>query len=135
MSDEREEGHGTQDVLFFFETMPQAYPLYKAFEDQIVSAFEDVRIRVQKTQITFANQHNFACVSLPGRFRKKIGIGPAIVVTFGLVSRLNAPRIELAVEPYPNRWTHHVLVRDAAELDDELMGWIKEAYAVSAMKR
>ncbi|MDE6880134.1 MAG: hypothetical protein K2P20_02115, partial [Oscillospiraceae bacterium] len=40
-----------------------------------------------------------------------------------------------AVEPYPNRWTHHVLVASAEEINGELMGWVKEAAAFSRGKR
>ena len=44
------------------------------------------------------------------------------------------PRIWQAVEPYPNRWTHHVLVSDESQLDGELLGWVKEAAAFAAVK-
>ena len=88
------------------------------------------RIRVLKTQITFENRHGFAFVSLPRRKVKQ----PAIVVSFGLSYRVDSPRIWVASEPYPNRWTHHVLVSDEAQLDDVLMGWVKEAAAFAAAK-
>lgn len=48
--------------------------------------------------------------------------------------KLESPRIEAASEPYPNRWTHHVLISDLNEIDDELMGWIKEAAVFSDKK-
>lgn len=49
--------------------------------------------------------------------------------------RLDSPRVDAATEPYPNRWTHHLLISDPAEIDDELMGWIREAAAFSDGKR
>lgn len=58
-----------------------------------------------------------------------------IVVTFGLDYRLESPRIDAVVEPYPGRFTHHVLVSGTGEVDDELMGWVKEAAVFSAGKR
>ena len=27
----------------------------------------------------------------------------------------------------PNRWTHHILIEQPQEMDQELLGWIKEA--------
>lgn len=57
-----------------------------------------------------------------------------IVITFGLNHKLESPRIDTVSEPYPNRWTHHVLVSDSNEIDDELIGWIKEAVAFSDKK-
>ena len=38
-------------------------------------------------------------------------------------------------KPYPNLWTRHMLISFVDEIDDELMGWIKEAVAFSAGKR
>ena len=124
---------GNLDVLRFFEREPQALFLYEALEEKLLAAFDDVRIKVQKTQITFANRHNFACVSLHALSGKRPDT--YIVVTFGLLRRLDSPRIEAAAEPYPNRWTHHVVIRAAEEIDRELMGWIREAYGAAASKR
>ena len=45
-----------------------------------------------------------------------------------------SPRIAVATEPYPGRWTHHIVVSSLEEIDDELMGWIKEAAAFAAAK-
>ena len=118
------------DVLRFFEDAPRVLPLYEALEKQVLAAFDEVHIKVQKTQITFANRHGFAFVSLP---RRKVQ-QPTIVVSFGLSYRVDSPRIWVATEPYPNRWTHHMLVSDETQLDDELMGWIKEAAAFAAAK-
>lgn len=124
-----------QDILLFFDKHPEALPLYEALEERILAEIRDVKIKVQKTQITFSNKHNFAFVSfLPVR---KAGERPDIyiAVTFGLSYRKESPRIDAATEPYPNRWTHHMLISQVDEVDDELLGWIKEAGAFSAGKR
>ena len=88
------------DTLHFFELQkhPDALPLYEALETRILAEIPDVRIKVQKSQITFYNKHLFAC------------------------------------EPYPGRWTHHIVVSGLEEIDDELMGWVKEAAAFAAAK-
>ncbi|MDE6107713.1 MAG: hypothetical protein K2F83_03430 [Oscillospiraceae bacterium] len=122
------------DVLFFFDGHMEALPLYEAFAAQI-EQFGDVTVRVQKTQITFSNRHNFVFVSfLPAR-KAKDRPKNYITVTFGLDNRVDSPRIDIATEPYPNRWTHHVLISSAEEIDKELMGWVKEAYDFSSGKR
>lgn len=56
------------------------------------------------------------------------------MVTFGLGHRLDAPRVAVATEPHPGRWTHHVLVTDPVDIDDELMAWVREAYEFSINK-
>ena len=124
-----------QDILFFFDKHPEALPLYEALEERIRSEIQDVTIKVQKTQISFANKHNFAFVSfLPAR-KAKERPDIYITVTFGLGYRKESPRIDAATEPYPNRWTHHMLISQVDEVDDELLGWIKEAGVFSAGKR
>lgn len=105
----------------------EALPLYERFEEKVLSGISDVNIRVQKTQISFSNKRLFACVSfLPVR-KAKDRPKSYIVVTFGLSHRVESPRIDVATEPYPNRWTHHVLISEPEEIDDELMAWVKEA--------
>lgn len=122
------------DVLLFFDTHMDALPLYEALEARILNEIEAVRIKVQKSQISFYNKHLFACVSFARVRKKKDCPANYIVVTIGLSHRLESPRIEIATEPYPNRWTHHLLISDAAEIDDELMAWIREAAAFSDRK-
>ena len=110
------------DAMQFFDRRPRELALYQDFERRVLAACPDTNIRVQKTQITLENRHGFAFVSLP---RRKVQ-QPTIVVSFGLSYRVDSPRIWVATEPYPNRWTHHMLIADEGQLDDELLGWIKE---------
>lgn len=124
-----------QDVLYFFDRKPEALPLYEEFVRKVFSEIGNVEVKVQKTQIAFSNRHNFAFVSfLPVR-KSKERPEVYIVITFGLGYRVESPRIDAAVEPYPNRWTHHVLISGTGEIDDELMGWVKEASVFSSGKR
>ena len=123
------------DILFFFGEHLDALPLYKKLEEQILSQIPDVKIKVSKTQITFSNKRGFAFVSF-NPCRKAAQRPPVwITVTFGLGYQKNAPRIDAATEPYPNRWTHHVMVGSVDEIDTELLDWINEAACFSAGKR
>lgn len=125
----------TQDTLFFFDKHPDALPLYELFEQKLLSELGGADIKVQKTQISFSNKHNFAFVSFLPMRKAKERPQTYIVITFGLGHRVESPRIDAATEPYPNRWTHHVLISEPEEIDEELMGWVKEAAAFSAAKR
>ncbi len=122
------------DILYFFRDHMDALPLYEALAERIGREIEGVRIRVQKSQISFYNAHLFACVSFARVRKKKDCPASYIVVTFGLCHRADSPRIEVATQPYPNRWTHHLLVSKPEEIDDELMAWIQEAADFSAAK-
>ena len=120
-------------VLLFFEKMPQALPVYEAFANRMLEELGPVQIKVQKSQIAFSNRCQFAFVWHPSRrFRGRKGV--YIVVTFGLSRHIEDSRIEAVTEPYPNRWTHHVIVRSQDEIDDKLMGWIREAYEFALVK-
>lgn len=123
-----------EQILQFFDRYPDAIPLYEKIEKCVEDLVPEVRIKVQKTQISFYNRHMFACVSFAGVRRKKDCPDCYIVVTFGLEHKAESPRIDIATEPYPNRWTHHVLISELEEIDDELMGWIREAAEFSDRK-
>ena len=125
----------TADVLRFFDGHLAALPLYEAFAGRVFAELGPVTVRVQKSQISFSNRHNFAFVSfLPVR-RKQDRPDVYLTVTFGLDHRADSPRIDAASEPYPNRWTHHVLIASEGEIDGELMAWVQEAAAFAARKR
>ena len=121
------------DEIAFFNRMPQMLPLYAALREKLERAYPDMDVRVAKTQISFRNRHVFAMASLPWR-RVKGWPEAYLLVSFGLPCRKESPRIAQAVEAYPNRWTHHVLVVAEDEIDDTLMSWLDEAFWFSATK-
>ena len=124
----------SEEVLYFFDKHPDALPLYETFEDKVRNIVSDVRIKVQKTQISFYNKHMFACVSFARVRKKKDCPENFIVVTLSLNHKLESPRVDIATEPYPNRWTHHLLISDMSEIDEELMVWVEEAAEFAARK-
>ena len=121
------------EVLRFFEGRPFALQIYETFEHQLLARLPDTKIDVQKSQITLRNPRVFGCVSW---MRVRRPMPPVyMVVTFGLGRRLASPRIDTAVEPYPNRWTHHAVLTRPEEVDDELMEWMREAYDFAWLKK
>ena len=123
------------DILFFFNDHMDALPLYERLEGLILEQIPDVKIKVSKTQISFSNKRGFAFVSFNPCRRTKERPDVWMTITFGLSYRKDSPRIDAATEPYPNRWTHHVMVGSEEEIDIELMGWLREAAEFSARKR
>jgi len=57
-----------------------------------------------------------------------------MLVSFGLLYRLDSVRIFQSIEPYPNRWTHHVLIEHSDDVDTQLMEWLDDAYQFSMIK-
>ena len=123
------------DILFFFNDHMDALPLYERLETLILEQIPDVKITVSKTQISFSNKRGFAFVSFNPCRKAKERPHVWMTITFGLSYRKDSPRIDVATEPYPNRWTHHIMVGSEEEIDAELMGWIREAAEFSARKR
>ena len=108
--------HCTADAGMFFDGHPAELALYEALFRRMDGAFPEGTVKVQKSQISFYGRHLFAAASLP-------------------VRRLDSPRVVAASEPYPGRWTHHVLVTEADQIDEELMGWLREAWDFAESKR
>ena len=122
------------DTLVFFSGHPDALELYRVFEDLLYREFPCVNRRVQKTQITFYNRHVFACVSF-ARVKRKAELPKRyMVITLGLPAPLDSERIAVKTEPYPGRWTHHIVVSTPEELDEELLSWMKTAYTFADAK-
>ena len=122
------------DVYLFFDQHPYALNLFEQFRQKLLVMFLETGMRVQKTQITFTNPRVFACVSMAKVRKAKDRPKEYIVVTFGLGTQLLSPRIDVATEPYPNRWTHHVLISGPQEIDEELMEWIQMSYDFAIKK-
>ncbi len=126
--------HTTGDVLFFFGEKTMELALYETLIERLTQALPEMTARVQKSQISFYGRHLFGAASLPIR-RRKDWPERCLVVTVGLARRLDSPRVAVAVEPYPGRWTHHVLIERPDQIDAELIDWLREAYAFAESKR
>ena len=125
--------HYAADLLFYFDGRPLELSLYETLFAALDAAFPQVSVKVQKSQISFYERHLFAAASLSVR-RKKSWPEHCLVVTVGLNRRLDSPRVAVAVEPYPGRWTHHILLTAPEEIDGELMGWLEEAHTFALTK-
>lgn len=122
------------DLLLYFHGKPFEFFLYRQLVCRMDESLPGMSAKVQKSQISFYSRHLFAAASLPVR-HKKDWPAACLLVTFGLEYKLDSPRIAVAVQPYPNRWTHHVVLSDESQIDDELLGWIRQAYDFSQSKR
>lgn len=123
-----------QDELFFFEQHREAYSLYEALEEELIRRFPETRIRVQKTQITFSNRHVYACVSFM-RVKKKAELPGAVFgADFGTFLSSGIRPRRSADRAVPGRWTTHFVLSSQSELDEELFGWVREAWDFAAEK-
>ena len=121
----------TGEVLAFLGGDPGKIAIFEAYEGAVLSCGESA-MKVTKTQVSWGNPFLFAMLSHPRRAAdRKAG---ALLATFGLHRRLDSPRILQAVEPYPGRWTHHLLLARPEEVDGEVAAWLAEAWAFAREK-
>lgn len=123
------------DIERFFDGHREALPLFRALEDRLMAAFPDARRRVQKTQISYYHRTVFACVSFARVMQSAKLPERWLTLTLGLPYPLDSPRVAARVEPRPGRWTTHLVIGLERELDDELFGWLREAYGFSECAR
>ena len=116
------------NTILFFDKHPDALTLYEAFTYAVTTMYPDTEIRVQKTQISFYDVHMFACVSFTRVKKKKELPDPYLVITLGMPYPLESPRVAVKTEPYPGRWTTHIVVGEVGDIDDELLSWVREAH-------
>ena len=122
------------DVLLFFDGHPAELALYQALASQLDALFPDASVKVQRSQISFYGRHLFAAASMPVR-RRRDWPRECLVVTAGLSRPLDSPRAAVSVEPYPGRWTNHILLTREDQVDEELLRWLREAWDFSQSKR
>ncbi len=118
----------TQDELLFLGSQPGIIPVYEALAGELFTRYPDTRIKVSKSQISFYNRHLYACVSFARVKKKKELPENWFVLTLGLNYPLESSRVAVKTEPYPGRWTTHIVISSEEDLDEELFAWIQQAF-------
>jgi hypothetical protein len=113
----------------FFAGQAQSKQLFEVVRREIESLGE-TSMRVTKSQVAFRRRRGFAWVWMPGMYLKRET--PPLVLTLSLPRRDKSPRWKEIVEPYPGRFTHHLELHDTADIDEEVRGWLREAWECGA---
>ena len=123
-----------EDVLLFFDKHSKALALYEMLMERAFKLFPDTAIRVSKTQISLRNKHIYGCISFLRIKKKKELSDDYFILTLGLPFPLETQRTVIITEPYPGRYTNHILISETADIDDELFSWLALAYDFSNSK-
>ncbi len=115
-------------LAYFFRWDAQARQLFEAIHERILSMGE-CHVVVAKTQLVFRRRTGFAWVWIPGHALRR----PAapLVLSVALHRRDESGRWKSVVEPYPGRFMHHLEVFTMDNIDDEVQGWLSEAFAIA----
>ena len=81
--------------------------------------------RVTRSQVALRRRRGFAWLWVPGRALRR----PAapVVLSIALGREDASPRWKEIAHPSSRHWIHHLEIRDAAEVDEEVTVWLPEA--------
>jgi len=96
----------------------------------VIESLGPAGLRIGKSQISFRRRKAFAWVWVPGRYLR--GKTVPLVLTLSFRRRDGSPRWKQIVEPAPGRFTHHLELYSAADIDDEVRDWLQEAWGEAA---
>jgi hypothetical protein len=111
----------------FFEGHPDGLAVYHSVA-KVVAALGHSQVRVTKSQIAFGRRKGFAYVWRPGQY--VASVVPA-VLSIALPRKLESVRFKEVAHPAPTVWMHHLELHGPAEVDDEVAGWLAEAWAAA----
>ena len=94
-----------------------------------VTRLGEAERRISKSQIGFYRKHPFAAVWRPSQYLG--GTHPPLVLSVFLQRRDRSPRWKEVIEAKPGRFTHHLEINGAAEVDHQVREWLREAWATA----
>ena len=112
----------------FFADRKDSRRLFDALRSAI-ETIGSVEIRVTKSQIAFRRGKAFAWVWIPGKYLR--GKTAPLVLTMSLRKKDISTRWKEIVEPAPGRFTHHLELYSVSDIDDEIRGWLREAWTTA----
>ena len=113
----------------FFAGCDEPRQIFDALH-RAIEAIGPAEVRVTKSQVAFRRRKAFALAWMPGQYlRGKIA---PLVLTLALRRRDPSPRWKEIVEPAPGRFTHHLELYGASDIDDEVRRWLREAWEAAA---
>ncbi len=112
---------------YFAGRDPHSRELFDAVQTAVES-IGPVEVRATKSQIAFRRRLGLAWTWIPGQYLNGHKDLAPLVLTVNLHRHDDSPRWKSVVEPKPGRFTHHLELRSADEIDDQVLGWLREAW-------
>ena len=85
----------------------------------------DASVTVTKSQVAFRRRKGFAYVWRPGQY---VDSDVPAVLSIALPYEVRSDRFKEVVHPSASVLMHHIELHDASQIDDEVRGWLVEAY-------
>ena len=92
----------------------------------ILTARGPHEVRATQSQVAYRRRHAFAWLWIPARYVA----APAadVVLSVALGRHDPSPRFKEVAHPSQRHWRHHLEVRSLDHVDDDVVGWLQEAY-------
>jgi hypothetical protein len=111
-----------------FRNSPEGLRLCHDVRDAILSAVP-ATVHTTTSQVAFRNRRNFAYIWNP---RRHLRTEVPAVLSIALPRRDESPRFKEVAHPSPGVWMHHLEVRQAADVNEEVTAWLTEAFDAAA---
>ena len=111
---------------FFQSRKPEAVPAVRAFLTGALERWPEAEIVTQKSQVGVRCPRPFCALWVPGTHVRGRAT-PGAAISLFLPRPLQTERLIMAVEPYPGRFTNHLVLSTPEEVDEALWAWAAEA--------
>jgi hypothetical protein len=89
----------------------------------------EIGIRVTGSQVSYRRRRALAWTWLPGRWLRMPTA--EVVLSISLPREDPSPRWKQVAHPTPRAWMHHLEIGSESDLDDDVAGWLAEAWAAA----
>lgn len=123
---------GALPVQAVLGSVPAAADLATEVYDALVGVVDKAgpaTLRVSRTQLAFRRRRGFCWLWLPGAHLGRPL--PVVVVSVALDRPDGSPRWKQVARVSSRRWMHHLEVTSVDELDEEVAGWVAQAYELA----
>lgn len=117
------------DPAAFLDGHPVALSVYEQVHG-CLDALGSNEVRTTKSQIAFRRERGFAYLWLPGRYLKNPDA--EVVLSIALGREVRSDRFKEIVHPAEHHWMHHLEIHGPDDIDDEVVGWLREAFERAA---
>lgn len=111
-----------------FRNSPDGLDLCLAVQD-FITGMAAATVRTTISQMAFRHRRAFAWVWNP---RQHLKTAVPAVLSLALPRQLHSARVKEVVHTAPGSWMHHLELHGVGDLDDELAGWVAEAFDAAA---
>ncbi len=109
----------------------RALEIYRVVADE-VCGWDGIEVRVARTQVVFRRRRGFGYCWDP---RVHLRTDVPLVVSFALPREASHDRIKEVVHPSRTTWMHHIEIRSTGEVDEVVLGYLREAWEAAATER